>query len=132
VSGVTDADKTIIRRWVATHGDEHKLWNLIVTTFDEGPSRDAARTYANEVLDEGAAQPPRSAPQPGVRPSGPEWVELVRDYRAAVKASGKRPALARVAEEYGWGSEQPLRDRLHKLGIARWHHVHALVASEPG
>jgi hypothetical protein len=62
------------------------------------------------------------------QPSGPEWKELVKAYR---KIGQARPNLATVAEEMGWHSEQPLRDLIHRVGIERWHDVHAWVAAEP-
>ena len=60
-------------------------------------------------------------------------VALVRKYRAASeRLNKKRPTQMDVAEEFGWESEQPMRDYLRDLGIARWHDVHALVAAARG
>jgi hypothetical protein len=60
--------------------------------------------------------------------SSPEWMRLVKAYRATGKP---RPKLMEVAEQMGWASEQPLRDLYHRLGVARWHDVHALVSTDP-
>lgn len=84
------------------------------------------RRKVQELMDEilgTAAQRP-----PGWRPTGPEWTEIVIAYR---KTGMDRPKLGDVAGRMGFQSEQPVRDRIHKLGIKDWHAVHALVAAEP-
>jgi hypothetical protein len=55
-----------------------------------------------------------------------EWLAVVHAYR---ECSEKRPSQARVAEQMGFDSEQPLRDRLRPLGILTWRTVHALIAA---
>ena len=58
---------------------------------------------------------------------------LANKYQAASeRLNKKRPTQMDVAEEFGWESEQPMRDYLRDLGIARWHDVHALVAAARG
>lgn len=58
---------------------------------------------------------------------------LVRKYVAAQKTTGQtRPKLGDVAHEFGWESEQPLRDYCRDLGIEDWHDVHMLVAAARG
>lgn len=57
-------------------------------------------------------------------------IGLAKKYRAAARRlNKKRPSLADVAEEFGWDSEQPLRDYCRDVGIASWHDVHALMAA---
>lgn len=70
----------------------------------------------------GTAQAQRS---PG-RPSGPEWVAIVRAYRAT---GTTRPGAGLVAERLGI-TTRTLRKRTSDLGIRSWHDVHALVATE--
>ena len=76
-----------------------------------------------QVVDRVMAQP--SPPSVSTdRPSGPEWIEIVRAYR---RTGVRRPKIGDVAEEMGIG-ERTLRTRLPP-GV-RWHGVHALVATE--
>jgi hypothetical protein len=61
------------------------------------------------------------------RPTGADWIALVRAHR---RTDQRRPKLLTVAEQMGWDSEQPLRDLCRRLGIKDWRDVHGLVASE--
>lgn len=63
-----------------------------------------------------------------VRPGRADWLAIVRAYRACPTP---RPTQMMVAEQLGFGSEDPLRDRLRAQGIDSWHNVHARVAAEP-
>jgi len=64
---------------------------------------------------------------PTDRPSGPEWIALVRAHRATGEP---RPNQTDVADRLGM-TERTLVKRVRELGIKRWHDVHALVAIEP-
>jgi hypothetical protein len=79
------------------------------------------------------AQRVLAAPRPRRqdRPTGPEWVAIVRAYRIlATKHPGERPSQADVAGQLRI-SERTLVTRLRALDVKPWHAVHALVASEP-
>ena len=57
-----------------------------------------------------------------------EWRAIVEVYRSRGKP---RPSQLEVAEEMGFNTEHPLRDRLRALGIVDWRAVHALVKGQP-
>ena len=64
---------------------------------------------------------------PAAVPNGPEWMAIVKAYRATKL---ERPSQLLVAEKMGFVTEEPLRTRLRALGVKKWHAVHALVAAE--
>jgi hypothetical protein len=57
-----------------------------------------------------------------------EWQQIVAAYRAIGKL---RPKQIEVAQQLGYDTEQPLRDRLRARGIPSWRKVHAAIAREP-
>jgi hypothetical protein len=61
------------------------------------------------------------------RPHGPEWVAIVRKYRAVGAVRPSQEAVARKMEI----SETTLKGKLRDLGVDDWRRVHALVESEP-
>lgn len=68
-----------------------------------------------------------------VRPSGPEWVAIVRVYRAWLarpQNRDSRPSLADIAAELSIG-EGTLRKWLRGCHVGDFRDVHALVLSEP-
>jgi hypothetical protein len=70
-------------------------------------------------------------PQPAERPSGHEWVAIVRAYKT-VRA--RHPGQLPTQEQVGAArsiAEDTLAKRLRPLGVRRWPDVHTLVESEP-
>ncbi len=99
------------------------------------------RTWTPEEFDRGERESDRAKrgplTQPSVaaaehRPSGAEWIAIVRAYRRAQGGPDKPlPSQDAVAREWGNRSADTLARHLRRLGVADWHGVHALVASEP-
>jgi hypothetical protein len=66
--------------------------------------------------------------EPVRSPQDREWRQIVEAYRRCVDP---RPKEIDVAQEMGFSTEQPLRDRLRPRGITRWPQIHAIIAAEP-
>ena len=64
--------------------------------------------------------------------TAPEWLAIVRAYRSCQRPESRRPSQLQVANVMGFDTEQPLRDRLRRIGIADWRAVHARVAADYG
>jgi hypothetical protein len=102
------------RRMVENGLTDAKIGHEIVVSYDE-VDRYKVRKYVLEFQEAGLG-----------RPTGPEWIAIVRAYRATRKV---RPSQEEVADKMG-SSERTLVNKLRDLHVDRWDEVHALVATE--
>jgi hypothetical protein len=125
---LTAIERRLLDRTVREAREDHL--HRLASEYVDGINAARAKRGLGPLAAE--TEPPPAETVVEHRPSGPEWIAIVRAYRQAQgKPDQPLPSQDAVARAWGNRSEDTLARHLRRLGVARWHDVHALVASEP-